>query len=89
MSKSTLLALCLFFALLVAGLARAVVRADRPGGQGQGADRVKSPFPYFGGKSRAANLAWPRSGVVELVEPFFGSGAMLLARPDGWTGTRP
>jgi hypothetical protein len=49
---------------------------------------LKAPFPYFGGKSRAAALVWPRFGVVQnYVEPFFGSGAMLLARPDGWTGT--
>ncbi len=49
---------------------------------------IKSPFPYFGGKSRAATLVWPRFGAVRnYVEPFFGSGAMLLARPDGWSGT--
>lgn len=49
---------------------------------------LKSPFPYFGGKSRAAGLVWPRFGAVKnYVEPFFGSGAMLLARPDGWIGT--
>ena len=46
---------------------------------------LKAPFPYFGGKSRAAALVWPRFGVVRnYCEPFFGSGAMLLARPDGW-----
>jgi D12 class N6 adenine-specific DNA methyltransferase len=49
---------------------------------------LKSPFPYFGGKSRAAALVWPRFGAVRnYVEPFFGSGAMLLGRPDGWIGT--
>jgi len=49
---------------------------------------LKAPFPYFGGKSRAAGLVWPRFGAVRnYVEPFFGSGAMLLARPNGWTGT--
>ena len=49
---------------------------------------LKAPFPYFGGKSRAAGLVWPWFGAVRnYVEPFFGSGAMLLARPDGWTGT--
>ncbi len=48
---------------------------------------MKAPFPYFGGKSRAASLVWPRFGQVRnYVEPFFGSGAMLLARPDGGTG---
>jgi hypothetical protein len=49
---------------------------------------IKSPFPYFGGKSRAASLVWPRFGDVQnYVEPFFGSGAMLLARPDPFHGT--
>ncbi len=49
---------------------------------------LKAPFPYFGGKSRATSLVWPRFGEVRnYVEPFFGSGAMLLARPEGWTGT--
>jgi len=49
---------------------------------------VSAPFPWFGGKSRAAHLIWPRFGdVVNYVEPFFGSGAVLLGRPDGWTGT--
>src|SRR5208283_4793324 len=49
---------------------------------------LKAPFPYFGGKSRAAALVWPRFGLVKnYVEPFFGSGAMLLGRPEGWTGT--
>ncbi len=49
---------------------------------------IKSPFPYFGGKSRAADLVWPRFGQVRnYVEPFFGSGAMLLARPEPFAGT--
>ena len=49
---------------------------------------LKSPFPYFGGKSRAVGLVWPRFGVVRnYVEPFFGSGAMLLGRPAPWTGS--
>lgn len=43
---------------------------------------VKAPFPYFGGKSRVASLIWERFGSVpNYVEPFFGSGAVLLARP--------
>ena len=43
---------------------------------------LRAPFPYFGGKSRAAGLIWPRLGdVPNYVEPFFGSGAVLLARP--------
>jgi hypothetical protein len=48
---------------------------------------LKAPFPYFGGKSRAAALVWPRFGAVRnYVEPFLGSAAMLLGRPGGWTG---
>jgi len=43
---------------------------------------LRAPFPWFGGKSRAADLIWPRFGdVPNYVEPFFGSGAVLLARP--------
>jgi len=43
---------------------------------------MKSPYPYFGGKSRIAELVWSRFGdVPNYVEPFFGSGAILLARP--------
>lgn len=42
----------------------------------------KAPFPYFGGKSMVAARVWPRFGnVPNLVDPFFGSGAMLLQRP--------
>jgi DNA adenine methylase len=49
---------------------------------------VKAPFPYFGGKSRIASVIWERFGNVRnYVEPFFGSGAVLLLRPDGFTGT--
>jgi len=43
---------------------------------------MKSPFPWFGGKSRIAPLVWERFGdVPNYVEPFFGSGAVLLNRP--------
>jgi hypothetical protein len=43
---------------------------------------LKSPYPYFGGKSRVAAAIWDRFGdVPNYVEPFFGSGAVLLARP--------
>lgn len=46
------------------------------------ADVLKAPFPWFGGKSRAASLIWERLGNVDnYVEPFFGSGAVLLGRP--------
>lgn len=44
---------------------------------------MKAPFPWFGGKSRVASLVWERFGDVKnYVEPFFGSGAVLLSRPD-------
>lgn len=44
--------------------------------------KLKAPFPYFGGKSRVASIVWERFGdIANYVEPFFGSGAMLIARP--------
>lgn len=44
--------------------------------------KLKAPFPYFGGKSRVAAEVWRRFGEVHCyLEPFFGSGAALLARP--------
>lgn len=44
--------------------------------------KLRSPYPWFGGKSKVAPLVWERLGNVRnFVEPFFGSGAMLLARP--------
>jgi DNA adenine methylase len=40
---------------------------------------LRAPFPWFGGKSRAAHLVWAAFGdVPNYVEPFFGSGAVLL-----------
>jgi hypothetical protein len=43
---------------------------------------LKAPYPYFGGKARVASLVWSRFGEVRnYVEPFFGSGAVLLERP--------
>lgn len=43
---------------------------------------VRAPFPYFGGKSRAAPLVWAAFGdVPNYVEPFAGSLAVLLSRP--------
>ena len=43
-----------------------------------------APFPYFGGKSRAAEQVREAFGEVEnYVEPFAGSAAMLLAAPEG------
>ncbi len=42
----------------------------------------KAPFPYFGGKSEIAAVVWSRLGdTPNYVEPFFGSGAVLLNRP--------
>jgi DNA adenine methylase len=47
-----------------------------------------APFPWFGGKRRVAPLVWRHFGdVVNYVEPFFGSGAVLLARPEPWHGS--
>lgn len=44
--------------------------------------RLRSPFPYFGSKSKVADLVWSRFGnVPNFVDPFFGSGSILLARP--------
>lgn len=43
---------------------------------------LKAPFPWFGGKSRAADLIWSRLGNPQnYVEPFAGSLAVLLQRP--------
>lgn len=44
---------------------------------------MKSPFPYFGGKSTVAPVVWAALGQPKhYLEPFFGSGAVLLNRPD-------
>ena len=46
------------------------------------ADDLRAPFPWFGGKRKVAHLVWERFGdVPNYVEPFFGSGAVLLERP--------
>jgi hypothetical protein len=44
---------------------------------------LRAPFPYFGGKSRVADIVWQAFGhdVANYVEPFAGSLAVLLARP--------
>lgn len=45
---------------------------------------LQAPFPWFGGKRKAADTVWPAFGVVDnYVEPFAGSAAMLLAAPEG------
>lgn len=44
---------------------------------------MKAPFPWYGGKSKIAEVVWSRFGTPEnYVEPFYGSGAVLLCRPD-------
>ena len=49
---------------------------------------LTAPFPYFGGKRRAAQLVWDALGDPGgYVEPFCGSAAVLLARPR-FTGRR-
>lgn len=43
---------------------------------------LQAPFPWPGGKSRAAGLIWERLGdVPNYVEPFAGSLAVMLSRP--------
>ena len=43
---------------------------------------LSAPFPWFGGKRKVAAEVWARFGdVANYVEPFFGSGAVLLGRP--------
>lgn len=45
--------------------------------------RNKSPYPWPGAKQRIAAQVWDALGDVDLyVEPFFGSGAVLLSRPE-------
>ena len=43
--------------------------------------KMTAPFPYFGGKRRAATLVWERFGeVFTYIEPFAGSLAVLLQK---------
>ena len=45
---------------------------------------LQAPFPYFGGRSTIAHKVWSALGDVKMyMEPFFGSGAVLLNR-SGW-----
>jgi len=47
------------------------------------AGTLVAPFPYFGGKSLACEKVWAALGDPEnYVEPFAGSAAMLLGRPN-------
>ena len=49
---------------------------------------LTAPFPWFGGKRRVARAVWAALGDVDnYVEPFAGSLAVLLGRPDSHTGT--
>lgn len=44
---------------------------------------LKCPYPWFGGKSRVAAEVWSRLGDADnYIEPFAGSAAVLLARPN-------
>ncbi len=56
--------------------------------QGDGIKKkTKAPFPFFGGKSSIANVVWQYLGDCHMyIEPFFGSGAVLLNRPNIPTG---
>lgn len=44
---------------------------------------LKAPFPYFGGKRSIAADVWLRLGdTAQYIEPFCGSAAILLAKPN-------
>jgi len=44
---------------------------------------LKAPFPYFGGKATVADVVWQALGQPKhYIEPFAGSCAVLLNRPD-------
>jgi hypothetical protein len=67
-----------------------ILHTTSPGVRGLRA-MIDAPFPWFGGKRKVAAEVWARFGAVEnYVEPFFGSGAVLLGRPAPrpWTGAR-
>lgn len=50
---------------------------------------MKTPFPYFGNKGRIAAVIWERFGNPSYYyEPFGGSMACLLNRPESTTRTR-
>lgn len=58
-------------------------QAETPVSDCLSSDGLDAPFPWFGGKRRVASLVWDAFGRVDnYVEPFFGSGAVLLGRPD-------
>lgn len=48
-----------------------------------GSKILRSPYPYFGGKSKVSSIIWEKLGnVSNYVEPFAGSLAVLLANPN-------
>jgi DNA adenine methylase len=54
---------------------------------GDALEVLMAPFPYFGGKSSIAHEVWAALGQPKhYIEPFFGSGAVLLMRPDYQVG---
>lgn len=63
--------------------ARVDAAEGKASGRAQLRAQLRAPFPYFGGKSRVADVVWQALGddCAVYVEPFFGSGAVLLARP--------
>ena len=66
------------------GVGGAGVSSQRTGESPYTHNSLSAPFPYFGGKSRLAPAIWQRLGNPTVyVEPFAGSLACLLARPDG------
>jgi len=47
-------------------------------------NELRAPFPWFGGKSKVAEVVWRAFGYVpNYVEPFAGSLAVMLGRPHG------
>jgi hypothetical protein len=53
-----------------------------PAGVASRGQPLKAPFPWFGGKSKAAPAVWVALGDCEhYIEPFAGSMAVLLGRP--------
>ena len=49
---------------------------------------LRSPYPWFGGKSSVADLVWRHFGDVRnFIDAFYGSGAVLLGRPQPFEGS--
>src|SRR6202041_1372731 len=46
-------------------------------------EKIKLPFPYFGGKRQVVDIVWKAFGNIEnYIEPFAGSIAILLGNPN-------